>query len=212
MGIGNNIRRIRQQYGMTQGQFGSIAGVSATAVSQWENDRTVPRFGVVQRIANYFDIPKSAILDAEVADPLRCLSIAVPKKAVVPLLTLNQVLARDAGDEWESREEVEVLETVLSGHPRAFAFTVQDDCMEHVIPKGCHVLVDPGLEPVQGSIVVVELDIGSVVMRRWQESKSGLLLAPDNYDGHGEIFITLEDGPVRRIGTVVWFQAAGEME
>lgn len=65
MTIGKNIRRIRTSNDLTQEEFGAIAGVSSMAVSQWENDRAVPRMGAVQLISDYFSIPKSEIIDAE---------------------------------------------------------------------------------------------------------------------------------------------------
>ena len=42
------------------------------AVSQWENDRAVPRMGVIQRLSDHFKIPKSAIIDAD--DDMRALA------------------------------------------------------------------------------------------------------------------------------------------
>jgi repressor LexA len=203
MSVGGNIRRIRQQYGMTQGQFGSIAGVSAAAVSQWEKDGAAPRLGAVQCIADYFGIPVSAVLDSEAADFLH--RVPVPSgKAMVPLLTFGKAGKR--------QRKVEVLETVLSGHPRAFAFTVRDGCMDRVIPRGCHALVDPGLQPAQGSIAVVELDGGRVVMRRWHQEGDVLFLTTDSHKSHDNIAVALDEGSVRVIGTVVWFQPAEEME
>ena len=54
MTVGDNIRRIRQSKDLTQEEFGKIADVSSMAVSQWENDRAIPRMGAVQRIADHF--------------------------------------------------------------------------------------------------------------------------------------------------------------
>ena len=48
---------------MNQSEFGRIAGVSDKAVSTWENGLKTPRMGAVQRLSDYFGIPKSAILD-----------------------------------------------------------------------------------------------------------------------------------------------------
>ena len=35
--IGNNIKRIRQNKGVTQEQLGDIIGVTGQAISKWEN-------------------------------------------------------------------------------------------------------------------------------------------------------------------------------
>lgn len=61
--IARSIRRIRLKNGMTQAEFGDIAGVSSMAVSQWENGRSVPRMGAIRAIASHFKIPASEVVD-----------------------------------------------------------------------------------------------------------------------------------------------------
>lgn len=62
MDISESIRTLRESNDMTQEQFGQIAGVSAMAVSQWENGRAVPRMGSIQKLSSYFGVPKSRIM------------------------------------------------------------------------------------------------------------------------------------------------------
>lgn len=63
MSIAENIKRLREQHGLTQRELGDVAGVSDKAVSTWENGTKEPRMGAVSRMAAHFGIPKSAILD-----------------------------------------------------------------------------------------------------------------------------------------------------
>lgn len=70
MSIAKNIRRLRELHGLTQQEFGAIAGVSDKAVSTWENGVKVPRMGAVTRLAEHFGIPKSEILDDGAVTPL----------------------------------------------------------------------------------------------------------------------------------------------
>lgn len=63
MSIGDNIRRLREQHGLTQRELGEIAGVSDKAVSTWELGSKAPRMGAITRLAAHFGIPNSAILD-----------------------------------------------------------------------------------------------------------------------------------------------------
>lgn len=65
MSIGKNLKRIREDHGLTQAEMGKIAGVSDKAVSTWESEQKVPRMGAIQKIADYFHIAKSAIVDDE---------------------------------------------------------------------------------------------------------------------------------------------------
>ena len=201
MSIADNIRRIRVQHDMTQEEFGKVAAVSAMAVSQWENGRAVPRMGAVQRIADYFNISKGTG-----AMPV------VPSSATVPLLTLGRVHAGALTDEEEVAHRVEVPASVCAGHPRAFALEVEGDCMNRVIPEGSHVLVDPDRQPANGSIAVVETEDYRAVMRRWYKGSTKLMLSADSFEDYEDMIFGMDDGPVRVIGTVVWFQAADEME
>ena len=63
MSIAENIKRLREAYGLTQEELGDIAGVSGKAVSKWESGAGNPRMGAVQRIADHFHISKSTIID-----------------------------------------------------------------------------------------------------------------------------------------------------
>lgn len=63
MSISDNIKRIREEHKLTQEEFGKVAGVTDKAVSTWELGIKAPRMGTVQKISEYFNIPKSAILD-----------------------------------------------------------------------------------------------------------------------------------------------------
>ena len=62
MKVGDSIKKLRESHDLTQEELGKIAGVSAMAVSQWENGRAVPRMGSIQSMSDYFGIPKSAIM------------------------------------------------------------------------------------------------------------------------------------------------------
>ena len=209
MSIAENIRRIRTQHDMTQEEFGKVAAVSAMAVSQWENGRAVPRMGAVQRIADYFNISKGEVIG--VVLPSGAMPV-VASSATVPLLTLGRVHAGALADEEEIAHRVEVPASVCAGHPRAFALEVEGDCMNRVIPEGSHVLVDPDRQPANGSIAVVETEDYRAVMRRWYKGSTKLMLSADSFEDYEDMIFGMDDGPVRVIGTVVWFQAADEME
>jgi transcriptional regulator with XRE-family HTH domain len=68
MSIAENIRRLRQRHGLSQAEFGAIAGVSDKAVSTWETGAKEPRMGAIQKLADHFHISKSDIIDDEPSD------------------------------------------------------------------------------------------------------------------------------------------------
>lgn len=63
MTIAENIRNLRESHGMSQAEFGAIAGVSDKAVSTWEKGIKTPRMGAIQKLADYFGIRKSDIIE-----------------------------------------------------------------------------------------------------------------------------------------------------
>ena len=70
MSIADNIKQLRKRFGLTQAQLSEVAGVSDKAVSTWEKGTAVPRMGALQRIADHFGIPKSAIIEDEEEKPI----------------------------------------------------------------------------------------------------------------------------------------------
>ncbi len=63
MTIGQNIKRLRLQYGLSQTELGKIVGVSDKAVSTWENDVSEPKIKTIQILADHFGIKKSDIVE-----------------------------------------------------------------------------------------------------------------------------------------------------
>ena len=66
--IAYNLKRLREDHGLNQDEFGAIAGVSRKAVSTWELGIKVPRMGAIQKLSDHFGIPKSQIIDGRVVE------------------------------------------------------------------------------------------------------------------------------------------------
>lgn len=66
--IADNIKTLRKNYSLTQGQLGEIAGVTDKAVSTWENGVAVPRMSVAKKITDHFGISLSEILEESDVD------------------------------------------------------------------------------------------------------------------------------------------------
>lgn len=63
MGVRENIIKLRTLSTLTQEEFGEIAGVSRSAVSQWEGGFSEPRMGAIEKLAKHFNIPKSWLIE-----------------------------------------------------------------------------------------------------------------------------------------------------
>ena len=60
--LGENIRNLRISKGITQEKFGYEMGVSAQAVSRWENGVTYPDITMLPTIADYFDVTLDTLI------------------------------------------------------------------------------------------------------------------------------------------------------
>ena len=65
MNIGNNIAALRKEKGITQEELAKILGVSAQAVSKWENNSSCPDVALLTDIADYFGVTVDALLRAQ---------------------------------------------------------------------------------------------------------------------------------------------------
>ena len=60
--IGENLKKFRLKQGLTQEKFADVLGVSAQAVSRWENGATYPDITLLPTIASYFNISIDQII------------------------------------------------------------------------------------------------------------------------------------------------------
>lgn len=67
MALSDNIKYLRISSELSQPEFGKLFGVTDKAVSTWENGSRVPRMGVIQKIADYYDIKTSDIIDGNIS-------------------------------------------------------------------------------------------------------------------------------------------------
>ena len=67
MSIGTTIKTLRRGRDLTQEELAEVLGVSAKAVSQWENDRTAPDLAQIPAICTYFDISADTLLGIDTA-------------------------------------------------------------------------------------------------------------------------------------------------
>ena len=67
MMIGNNIKKLRMQRGMTQKNLADLLFVSPQAVSRWENNEVEPSIGTITEMAKIFNVTTDEILGVESA-------------------------------------------------------------------------------------------------------------------------------------------------
>ena len=213
MTIAENIRRIRRSAGMTQEEFGKLAGVSSMAVSQWENGRAVPRMGAVEKIAASLRIAKSDIIEGEVLGvDSRFPSNRIPVKGMpmgrVPLVGNTHAGKACLPEELDEFPEVEVPQFLIDRDPGSYGLEVDGDCMDRVCPPGMVAVVQPGVAARSGDVVVATIDGSDSVMRRMTVINGDLILSPESHNpDHENMYIAAQDDRQVHVEHVAYFQS-----
>lgn len=211
MSTGANIRRLREQRGLTQEQLGKMVDVSRSTITQWERGWTTPRMGNVQLLAGALGVSTADII-ADELPPSNAIKPTTAKPAYAPLL--GRVHAGEAQEPDVLQDAVPVPYEIIKRHPQGYFLQVEGDCMDNVYPEGCYILIDPEQRPSNGSIAVVSIDGADYVMRRLYRGANTLILSPDSHNAEyvDMVFAATTEHTVEFHGTVVWFQSSKEME
>ncbi len=68
MNIGNKIKELRKQRGITQEQLADSIGVSFQAVSKWENNIALPDISLAPALASYFGVSMDVLFDFNLSE------------------------------------------------------------------------------------------------------------------------------------------------
>ena len=180
MSIAENIKRIRLEHGLSQAELGKIAGVSDKAVSTWELGIKVPRMGAVEKMANYFGIAKSEIVDDVQPSPAKKPTIPpgfepMPKMRKIPLIG-----SIACGIPITAEQNIEKMVDVPESIRCDFSLTCHGDSM---IDAGIHdrdivyIRIQPEVE--NGEIAAVRIG-DEATLKRVYYSDDTLTLMPAN--------------------------------
>ena len=206
MSVGDTILKHRMEMGLTQDELSNRLNPPMTqaAVAAWEAGKSKPRYKVLSQLAQIFNISMVQLLD-DIEVPEGAI-LPVPSTATLPLLNLGTVHAGEPKEAIEDDLVIQAPADVVSRHPSGFFLQVEGTCMDKAYPEGCHILVDPDMQPHNGSAVVAEF-MGDTVLRRFHRFTDTLILSSDSTEPYPDIVVR-GDMEVRILGVVVWFQAS----
>ena len=208
MSIGTNIKMLRTNAGLSQAELGKIAGVTDKAVSTWEADIKTPRMGAVERMASYFGVPKSAILDDGYQTTIHIPAGFEPLPKMVKRPLVGSIAC---GEPITAEENIEDYVDVPEDAQCDFCLRCKGDSM---IDAGIHdgdlvyIHIQPEVE--NGQIAAVRID-GEATLKRvfWDKGSQVLQLVPANssympkvYSGQSLENVHIEG---RAVGFTHWF-------
>ena len=212
MGLAENIRKFRTDADLTQAKLADLVGVTRATVTQWETGWSQPRMGAVEKLSEVLGVSMSELVDdSNIKRVPGAITPTEPRKTYLPLL--GKVHAGDAQEPQVFDERISLPYEVWERHRDGYFLQVEGQCMSKIYPEGSYILIDPMQRPTNGSIAVVSIDGADYVMRRLYKGSSVLMLSPDSWEaGYEDIVIAGDDHTVEFVGSVVWFQASGELE
>lgn len=194
MPIGNNIKRLRAESGLTQDRLGELVGVTGKAVCSWELGLKTPRMPVIERLADLFGVSKTEIIEDAKSPPVSPITR-------VPILGRvaagSGCLADDNLDGYEN-----VPTDILSTEEEYILLNVKGDSMSPKIEEGDRLLIQLQPSVDSGSYAVVLIDDEDGVVKKVCYSKNRIELISENPYYPPRIFEDSEVTRVRVVGLV----------
>lgn len=197
MSISDNIKNLRIEYNLTQTELGKIAGVSGKAVWTWENGLAEPRMGAIQKIADYFNIKKSIIIDdnGNISD--------LPSNAILPSAKSIPIMGTIcAGDGIVCEDDYSGNFIIDADIKADYCLRVHGDSMQTAnIFDGDLVFIKKDCDIESGKIYAVEkLDTKEAYLKKISLDKDSIILTPCNADYHP---IVTDFSEVRIVGECI---------
>lgn len=194
MPIGNNIKRLRAESGLTQDRLGELVGVTGKAVCSWELGLKTPRMPVIERLADLFGVSKTEIIEDAKSTPVSPITR-------VPIL--GRVAAGSGCLADDNLDGYENLPTdILSTEEEYILLNVKGDSMSPKIEEGDRLLIQLQPSVDSGSYAVVLIDDEDGVVKKVCYSKNRIELISENPYYPPRIFEDSEVTRVRVVGLV----------
>lgn len=194
------LKNLLTEYELTQNQLSKILGVSESTVGKWILEKSIPRMGVIQKLSEYFNVPKSYFLEptekSENNNITRGIRIPILGRVVagIPIEAITDI---------EGYEEITPKMASLGEY---FALRIQGHSMEPRIEDGEIVICQCQSDVDSGDVAIVLVNGDEATCKQIRKSPEGISLIGFNpivYPPHFYSNKEIEELPVRIIGRVV---------
>ncbi len=155
MSLAQRLKQSREKAQVSQRQLAKRSGLSQQLISKLEN-------GLVESTTEVFRLAEALGVDARWLATGKGEDSAADGPAIRAYVPLISWVAaghwREVADPYPPGQSETMAPVTCRVGPNAFALRVQGDSMEPMFPNGSIIIVDPAVEPRQGSYVVVRLD------------------------------------------------------
>ncbi|QZN97817.1 LexA family protein [Symbiopectobacterium purcellii] len=202
--IGQRIRRRRKDLRLTQASLGSRIGLSGSAISQWEDNKTSPNGDSLISLSRELQCSPEFILYGE--DSVSNVELAAVDSRLVPIISYVQAGAWTAECTIRSVDGgIDFLQTNLELSASAFALVIKGKSMLPDFSEGDTVIIDPDVIPIPGDFVVAKNGQEEAIFKKYRprgviNGKDVFELTPLNDDYPT---VRSDETPIRIIGTMI---------
>lgn len=195
----NNLKKYMNMIGVNQNDIAKITGVSQQSVSNWINRKQIPRMGIIERLADYFGILKSDLLEDkdDVSNGIK-IPILGTVIAGIPVTAVEDIIG------------YEEISKKMARCGDYFALEIKGDSMEPKMSKGDIVIVKQQNTVENGQIAIVLVNGDEATVKKVRFRDNGIELIAFNsyvYEPHFYSAKEIEELPVKIIGRVVELRA-----
>ena len=198
--LASNLQKLMDRESITQKDIAVIAGVSQQSVSNWLAGKLMPRMGAIEKIAEYFDVAKSDLL--EMKDGYESKATRIPVlgtvKAGIPITAVQEIL------------DYEEISPEMARCGEYFALRIKGDSMEPRMHEGDVVIVKKQSTVDSGQIAIVLVNGDEATVKKVRFRDNGIELIAFNSYAYEPHFYSAEEIqwlPVEIIGRVVELRA-----
>lgn len=218
MDIGESVRHLRQNLGLSQAEFAQRLDVTKETVSRWESGRSFIRRKNIEKIRLVFGVPVEHLLGEAAPGnregvPLEASGSAgaagkeVQSEGTFPAYKVDRSAS---GTTLRYLAQAMAPADVAQRHPASFFVRLDSADLAKVYPQGCLLLADQRMRPYNGCSVVAIVDDSITVIRRFQAGNNTVVLSTLGFKAP-QPDLVLDKRRVRILGTVVWFQAGHDV-
>lgn len=194
--ISKRIQQVLDKHDMTQSDLAKILDVSESTVGKWILMKSIPRMGIIQKLSDYFNVPKSYFL--EESPPRHAKGVRIPVlgrvAAGIPIEAIEDI------DEWEEIPEA------MAKNGEYFALRIKGESMSPKLQPGDIVIVKKQNDVDTGDTAIVLVNGNDATVKQIKKTETGIMLVGLNLEVYQPHFYSnkeIEELPVKIIGKVI---------
>lgn len=198
--LAQNLDRLMRLHSKTRRDLCNDLSISYMTLSDWLRGKTYPRIEKLERLAEYFGVSKSVLVEQHASQVPQ---INIPKAVRIPVFA--RVAAGIPIDAIEEVIDWEEISPEVAADGEYFAIRVKGDSMEPRITNGDVIIVRKQEDADDGDLVVALIDGNDAVCKRLRKYENGMVALISTNPAYDPMYFSkaeVDSVPVQIIGKV----------